>query len=180
MVHVSSTIWRVRNQPSNSTSCNDNALHLLVRVVGKLHWGLQVTTSSCSIWGCILKGCFERGIFGRAKLRLKGIEDFNLEHWRGHIEEGELPTPVPNPTAQINRALDEPTIGPLRPCLKGGGELRSPVEKWALAASTCTWGEGVSATVVVVLLIACRSQQSSYIERESIIYALSLCHGMPL
>ena len=36
-------------------------------------------TSSFSIWGCIMKGCFERGIFGRAKSRVKGIEDFNLE-----------------------------------------------------------------------------------------------------
>ena len=26
--------------------------------------------SSFSIWGCVLKGCFERGIFGRAKSRL--------------------------------------------------------------------------------------------------------------
>ena len=24
------------------------------------------------IWGCVLKGWFERGIFGRVKLRLKG------------------------------------------------------------------------------------------------------------
>ena len=31
--------------------------------------------------GCVLKGCFERGIFWRAKSRLKGIENFNLEHW---------------------------------------------------------------------------------------------------
>jgi hypothetical protein len=38
-------------------------------------------TSSFSIWGCISKGCLERGIFCRAKVRLKGIEDFNLEHW---------------------------------------------------------------------------------------------------
>ena len=77
VVHVSSTMWRIKNQPSNSTSCSDNALRLLVLVAGKLYWGLQVT-SSFSIWGCVLKGCFERGIFWRAKLRLKGIEDFNL------------------------------------------------------------------------------------------------------
>ena len=37
-------------------------------------------TSSLSIRGCVLKGCFERGIVWRAKSRLKGIEDFNLEH----------------------------------------------------------------------------------------------------
>ena len=40
-----------------------------------------MTSSSYSIWGCILKGCLERGIFRRAKSHLKGIEDFNLEHW---------------------------------------------------------------------------------------------------
>ena len=55
MVHVSSTMWRIKNQPSNSTSCSDNALHLLVLVTCNLYWGLQVT-SSFSIWGCILKG----------------------------------------------------------------------------------------------------------------------------
>ena len=37
-------------------------------------------TSSFSNWGCVLKGCYEIGIFWRAKWRLKGIEDFNLEH----------------------------------------------------------------------------------------------------
>ena len=80
IVHVYSTVWRIKNQPSNSTSCSDNALHLLVLVTCNLYWGLQVT-SSFSIWACILKGCFKRGIFWRAKLRLKGIEDLNLEHW---------------------------------------------------------------------------------------------------
>ena len=80
MVHVSSTMWRIKNQPSKSISCSDNALCLLVLVAGISYWGLQVT-SSFSIWGCIMKGCFERGIFWRAKSWLKGIEDFNLEHW---------------------------------------------------------------------------------------------------
>jgi hypothetical protein len=56
-----------------------NALRLLILVTCKLYWGLQVT-SSFSNWGCILKGCFEGGIIWRAKSRLKGIEDFNLEH----------------------------------------------------------------------------------------------------
>ena len=79
MVHVSSTMSRVKNQPSNSISCSDNALRLLVLVEGTLYWGLQVT-SSFSIRGCVLKGCFEKIIFWRTKLCLKGIEDFNLEH----------------------------------------------------------------------------------------------------
>ena len=42
-------------------------------------WGLQVT-SSISFWGCIWKGCLERGVLWRANSRLKAIEDFNLEH----------------------------------------------------------------------------------------------------
>ena len=77
MVHVSSTMWRIKNQPSNSTSCSDNALSLLVLVVGWLYWELQVT-SSFSTWGCVLKGCFARDMFWRAESRLKGIEDFDL------------------------------------------------------------------------------------------------------
>jgi hypothetical protein len=36
MVWVSSTMWRIKNQPSNSISCSDNALRLLVRVAGIL------------------------------------------------------------------------------------------------------------------------------------------------
>jgi hypothetical protein len=80
MVHVSSTMSRIKNQPSNSASWDDNALCLLVLVAGKLYWRLQVTPSFSS-WGCVLKGYFERGIiFWRAESRLKGIEDFNLEH----------------------------------------------------------------------------------------------------
>jgi hypothetical protein len=74
---------QIKNQPSNSTSCSDNALRLLVLVVGILYRGLQ-GTSPYSIWGCALKGCFKRGIFWRAKSRLKGIEDFNLEHCTSH------------------------------------------------------------------------------------------------
>jgi hypothetical protein len=36
--------------------------------------------SSLSIRGCVLKVCFERGVFWMAKSRLKSIEDFDLEH----------------------------------------------------------------------------------------------------
>ena len=80
MVCVSSTMWSIKNQPSNSTSCSDSALRLLVLVAGRLYWGLQVK-SSFSIWGCVMKGWFERGIFWRPKSRSKRIEDFNPEHW---------------------------------------------------------------------------------------------------
>jgi hypothetical protein len=83
MIHVSNTMWRIKKQPSNSTSRSDNALCLLVLVTGILRWRLQVM-SSFSIWGCVSKGYFERGIFRRAISHLKGIEDdFNLEHWCG-------------------------------------------------------------------------------------------------
>ena len=79
MVHVSSRMWRIKNQLSNSTSRSDSVLRLLVLVASRLYWGLQVT-SLFSILGCILKVSFEGGILWRAKLRLKGIEGFNLEH----------------------------------------------------------------------------------------------------
>ena len=74
----------MKNQPSNSTSCSDNALHLLVLVVGILYWGLQVM-SSFSSWGCILKDHF--GLFfsffffgggGGLYNRLKSLGIFTL------------------------------------------------------------------------------------------------------
>ena len=77
LVHVLSTMWRIKNQQPNSNSCSDNAIRLLVLVAGRLYWRLQVM-SSISIRGCVLKGCFEKGIFWRAKSHLKGIEDLNL------------------------------------------------------------------------------------------------------
>ena len=41
MVHVSNTMWRIKNQPCNYAACSDSALRLLVLVAGKLYWGLQ-------------------------------------------------------------------------------------------------------------------------------------------
>ena len=41
MVHVSRTVWRVGNQATNSASCVDNALCLLVLVSGKVYWGFK-------------------------------------------------------------------------------------------------------------------------------------------
>ena len=82
MVHVSSTIQKIKNQPSNSTSCSDNTLRLLVLVACILYQGLQVMSSSFSMWGCVLKGCFDRGIFLKAKIAFeRHFEDFNLEHY---------------------------------------------------------------------------------------------------
>ena len=75
-------MWRIKIQPYNSSSCSDNALHLLVLVVGNrlyiedFKWWLHFQ-SGVAFW----KGCFERGVFWSAKSCLKGKEDFNLEHW---------------------------------------------------------------------------------------------------
>ena len=49
-------------------------------------------TSSFLIRGCVWKGGFERGIFGRAKSCLKGIEDFDLEHWLRGRKKQSFPT----------------------------------------------------------------------------------------
>jgi hypothetical protein len=59
----SSTMWRIKNQPSHSTSCSDNALRFLVLVADTLYWGLQVMSSFLS-WV----------MFGRALLREVYIE----------------------------------------------------------------------------------------------------------
>ena len=70
MVHVSSTMWRTKNRPSDSTSCSDNALRLLVLVTSKLYWGLHQVTSSISIWGCVLKGCVLREVHFEGPIRV--------------------------------------------------------------------------------------------------------------
>ena len=83
VVHVSSTMWRIKNRPSNSTSCSDNALRrLLVLVAGsRLYRGLQVTSSFCNL-GLRFEGLVweSRGIFWRPKSCLKGIEDFKISN----------------------------------------------------------------------------------------------------
>jgi hypothetical protein len=80
MIHVSNTMWRIKNQPSNSTSCNDNALRLSVLVASILYWGLQVT-SSFSTWGCVMKDCFERGIYLKGQIMFEG-------HWTSILNIG--------------------------------------------------------------------------------------------
>ena len=42
LVHSSSTMWRIRNQPSSPTSCIDNALCLLVLVVVFEDWKMSI------------------------------------------------------------------------------------------------------------------------------------------
>ena len=50
VIYVSSTMWRIKNQPSNSISCGDNALlRLLLLVAGSLYQELQVTSSFCNL-----------------------------------------------------------------------------------------------------------------------------------
>jgi hypothetical protein len=56
----------IKTQPSNCTSYSDNALHLLVLVTCNFYWEL---------WGCVSKGCFERGIFSKSQIAFEG-------HWR--------------------------------------------------------------------------------------------------
>ena len=63
VVHVFSTMWRIKNQACNPTSCSDNALQFLVLVADRLYWGLQVTTSSFSIWSCVPKGYWREVYF---------------------------------------------------------------------------------------------------------------------
>jgi hypothetical protein len=53
---------------------SDNALRLLALVVDILYWGLQVM-SSFSIWGCILKGYFDRWYILKGQIMFKW-------HWR--------------------------------------------------------------------------------------------------
>ena len=61
MIHVFSKMWRIKNQPSNSTSYSDNALRLLVLVAGRLYWGLKWHLSFN--WGLRFEGLFwERDI----------------------------------------------------------------------------------------------------------------------
>ena len=74
MVHVFNIMWRIKNEPSDSTSCSDNVLRLLVLVAGRWYWRCQVT-SSFSIWGCILKECFWERSNLKVQIAFEG-------HWR--------------------------------------------------------------------------------------------------
>ena len=74
VVHVSNTMWRIKNQPSNSMPY---ACWFLWRAYNiedfkwRLHFHFGV-----AFWRVV----FEIGMFWRAKPHWKGIEDFNLEH----------------------------------------------------------------------------------------------------
>ena len=90
-------------------------------------------TSSFSIWGCVLKGCFHRGIFRRAKSSLKGTEDFNLEHWGKWIS-GDVPKHDVEMTDAVIEVLAEANNqgsgDELNPCKEQHGEdLPSNMER---------------------------------------------------
>ena len=53
---------------------------LLVLMVGRLYWGLQMT-SSFSIWSCILKGCLERYVL-TGQILFEG--HWRLQSWTLH------------------------------------------------------------------------------------------------
>ena len=83
MVHVSSTMWRIQNQPSNTLlSRSDNALRLLVLLTDRLHRGLKVT-SSLSILGLCFERLFLERYLLKGQIMLEGhwqrLQSF--EHW---------------------------------------------------------------------------------------------------
>ena len=109
MVHVSSTMWKIKNQPSNSTSsCSDNALHLLgscdgqIKLIEDFKWCLHFQ-SGVAFWKAILRDVYFEG----PNWHLKGIEDFNLEqHWLKSARFREM---VWREVAKRNAACRSPT-----------------------------------------------------------------------
>ena len=83
MVHVFSSMWRIKNQPSNPNSCSDNALCWLVgSCVGQ-----SMLRTLSDVFNFDLGLCFEGVVlreicFEGPHCVWKGIEDFNLEHCR--------------------------------------------------------------------------------------------------
>jgi len=73
-VHISSTMWRIKNQSSYSTSCSDNSLRLVVVVCGQI-----VSRTSSDIFIFIL-GLRFGGLFWEMYI-LKGQIAFK-GHWR--------------------------------------------------------------------------------------------------
>ena len=74
MVHVFSTMWRIKNQPSNSTSCSDNALRF-VSSCG----GLSMFRTSSDVFifnmGLRFKGLFWERYILKGQIAFEG-------HWR--------------------------------------------------------------------------------------------------
>ena len=69
---------RIKNQSSNSTSCSDDALRLSVLVVGRLYWGLQVTSSFCNL-GLRFEGLFwKRYIYSESPNRIWRLQSWTL------------------------------------------------------------------------------------------------------
>ena len=78
-VHVFSTMWRSKSQPSNSTSCGDIALRLLVLVTGGLKWRLQVTSSFFNL-GLCFEGLFWERYILKGQIVFEG--HWRLQSWR--------------------------------------------------------------------------------------------------
>ena len=78
MVHVCNTVWRIKNQPSNSTSCSDSAVHLLVPVAGILYWGLQVTSSFSNLGLRYTRLFWERFVL-KGQIAFEG--HYKLQYW---------------------------------------------------------------------------------------------------
>jgi hypothetical protein len=157
-------MWGIKNQPSNSTSCNDNALRLFVLGVGRLHWGLQVTSSSFSIgvaferhWRLqswtLTKGCqhvnwLDSHTLGSQRIMPKNL----LDHWELPLQlRASPPCRVEGTWQALWRGLAEKTSPPLSNpaaliarALQTSGSTHYP-SGWALlllrpysgASSTC-------------------------------------------
>ena len=96
MIHASNTMWRIKNQPSNSTSYNDSALRLLVLVMGiyteDFMWRHRFQFR-VELGRVVLKDILYT--FEGAKSCSKGIKDFSFEHCVNGVErdwEGTRPT----------------------------------------------------------------------------------------
>ena len=77
MIYVSSTMWRIKNQPSNSTSCNDNTLRLLVLVVGR-----YIENFTCHLHfnlGLRFEGLFWERYILKGQIAFKG--HWRLQYW---------------------------------------------------------------------------------------------------
>ena len=64
ILHVSRTIWKIKNKSSNSTSYSDIALHMLVLMVGRLYSEFHVTSSfsiGVVFWRDVLREVYFKG-----------------------------------------------------------------------------------------------------------------------
>ena len=81
MVHVCSTMWKLENRPSNSISCRDNALRLLILVMDRFYRGLQgdvfISQLGVAFWRVVLREVY----FERPNHIWRALKTSILEHW---------------------------------------------------------------------------------------------------